>query len=223
MANQQQKTPINISIIEDNRFVRGGWEAVLNEVPDFLLLGSYENCEQAFRSDEIGQSDVILMDIGLPGMSGIEGARYIKERFPMCAVIMCTVYDDDQKVFDAVCAGAVGYLLKKTPPEELIRAIKDAASGGSPMTPNIARKILASFQKTPQKPPHEEDALTERELQVLNQMALGKSYASISNDLFLSVDGVRYHIRHIYEKLQVHSRGEAIAQGLKSHLIQPPR
>jgi DNA-binding NarL/FixJ family response regulator len=214
---------INVSIVEDNRFIRAGWEAALRSVPEFEVLGSYGNCEEALQSLTLDDSDVILMDIGLPGMSGIEGVRRIKERRPGATIVMCTVFDDDQYVFDAICAGAAGYLLKKTPPDELINAIKDAATGGSPMTPNIARKVIASFQKPAARTSAQEDALTDREREVLEQMAQGKSYTAIANDLFLSVDGIRYHIRHIYEKLQVHSRGEAVSLGLKNRLIQPPR
>jgi DNA-binding NarL/FixJ family response regulator len=214
---------INVSIVEDNRFIRAGWEAALRSVPEFEVLGSYGSCEEAFQSPTLNDSNVVLMDIGLPGMSGIEGVRHLKVRSPKTAVVMCTVFDDDQNVFDAICAGAAGYLLKKTPPDEFINAIKDAATGGSPMTPNIARKVIASFQKTAARTSAQEDALTEREREVLEKMAQGKSYTAIAKDLFLSVDGIRYHIRHIYEKLQVHSRGEAVSLGLKSRLIQPPR
>jgi DNA-binding NarL/FixJ family response regulator len=214
---------VSVSIVEDNRFVRAGWEATLRSVPEFEVLGSYGSCEDALQSNTLHDSDVILMDIGLPGMSGIEGVKRIKKRKPSPTIVMCTVFEDDQNVFDAICAGAAGYLLKKTLPGELINAIKDAATGGSPMTPNIARKVIASFQRPAAKTSAQEEALTEREREVLEQMAQGKSYAAIARDLFLSVDGIRYHIRHIYEKLQVHSRSEAISLGLKSRLIQPPR
>ncbi len=214
---------INVSIVEDNRFIRAGWEAALRSVPEFEVLGSYGSCEEAFQSPTLSDSDVVLMDIGLPGISGIEGVRRIKTQSPKITVVMCTVFDDDQNVFDAICAGAVGYLLKKTPPDELIDAIRNAATGGSPMTPNIARKVIASFQKPAAKTSAQGEALTDREQEVLEQMAKGKSYTAIAKDLFLSVDGIRYHIRHIYEKLQVHSRGEAVSRGLKNRLIQPPR
>jgi len=215
---------IHISVVEDNRYIRTGWEAILRAVPGFELLGSYGSCEEAFRDPHLAVSDVVLMDIGLPGMSGIEGVRSLKLQSPKTVVVMCTVYDDDQNVFDAICAGAAGYLLKKTPPTELIQAIKDASSGGSPMTPNIARKVLTAFQKpAPLKTARKEDQLTQRECDVLEQMAQGKSYAAIARELFLSLDGVRYHIRNIYEKLQVHSRGEAVSLGLKGRLIHPLR
>lgn len=163
------------------------------------------------------------MDIGLPGMSGIDGVRYLAEKYPDIAIIICTVYDDDDKIFEAICAGAIGYLLKKIQPEELIQAIQEAASGGSPMTPNIARKVITSFQTSSTANVKTEDTLTDPEKEVLLQLARGKSYTAIGKELFLSVDGVRYHIRHIYEKLQVHSRAEAVAKGLQNRIIFPPR
>lgn len=223
MQNKRNKMPLYVSIIEDNRFFRTGWEALLRSVPDFSLVGSFASCEEAFASASVADADICLMDIGLPGMSGIEGVSYMMKHYPEIAVIMCTVYDDDDSIFRSLCAGAVGYLLKKTEPEELLKALKDAAAGGSPMSPNIARRVIATFQTARAEPASEQDRLTDREQNILQQMALGKSYATIASEIFLSVEGVRYHIRHIYEKLQVHSRAEAIAQGLKDRLIQPPR
>jgi len=214
---------IAISIVEDNRFVREGWLAVFEPIPEFVILGAYANCEDAFESEQFGVSDVVLMDIGLPGMSGIEGVRYVSEKFPDIAVVLCTVFDDDKKIFDALCNGAIGYLLKKITADDLISSIKSAASGGSPMTPNIARKVIASFQKPIFKSPPKTENLTEREQEVLDLLAQGKSYSAIGKQLYLSVDGVRYHIRHIYEKLQVHTRTQAVAKGLKDRIIQPPR
>ena len=206
-----------ILIIEDNRYAREGWKAALESVPHYKITGAFSSCEDAFRSDAPRQTDIALMDIGLPGMSGIDGVKYIAEHYPSCRVIMCTVYDDDQNIFEAICAGAIGYLLKKTSADDLVKSIRDAYEGGSPMTPNIARKVIASFQKTSARAPME---LSEREMSVLNLLAQGKSYATIGQELFLSVDGVRYHIRHIYEKLQVKTRGAATAKGLKYGLIK---
>ena len=223
MQNSNSAPPLYVSIIEDNRFFRSGWEVTIANDPGCSIIGSFGSCEEAFEHPQIGESDVCLMDIGLPGMSGIEGVRYLKNQYPTMAVVMCTVHDDDSSIFDSLCAGAIGYLLKKTDPQELIQALKDAVSGGSPMSPNIARRVIASFQKPPHQHATHEDRLSERELHVLQQMAMGKSYSTIANELFLSVDGVRYHIRHIYEKLQVHNRNEAIAQGLKERIIRPPR
>lgn len=210
-------TPIHIGIIEDNKYIRAAWESVLTSESGFAITGSFSNCEDAFRSGDFLRSDLYLMDISLPGMTGIEGVKYLRRHNPSAVVVMCTVHEDDQTLYEALCAGAVGYLLKKTPPAELIAALQDAAQGGSPMTPTIARKVITSFHTHSKKATDEE--LSEKEKEVLTLMAQGKSYTAIARELFLSVDGVRYHIRHIYEKLQVHSRGEAVASGLKRKLI----
>jgi len=214
---------VGIVIIEDNRFVRAGWEAVLNNVCDFKVLAAFENCEGAFADNRMADCDIVIMDIGLPGMSGIEGIRYLRAHHSEVAIIMCTVFDDDDKVFEALCAGAVGYLLKKVQPDELVRSIREAAAGGSPMTPGIARKVVASFQRPTVRPANRAEGLTEREAEILEHLAQGMSYATIGKTLHLSLDGVRYHIRHIYEKLHVHSRSQAIARGLKDRIIRPPR
>jgi DNA-binding NarL/FixJ family response regulator len=210
---------IYIALIEDNPHVRQGWEIVLNDAEHMKVIGAYANCEDALASTAIGEADVVLMDIGLPGMSGIEGVRHLKERYPQQVIVMCTVHEDDDKIFDALCAGAVGYLLKKTAPSDLIKALREAYSGGSPMTPSVARKVISFFQRSPA----DSVELSEKEQQILQAMAQGKTYAVIADELCLSVDGVYYHIRHIYEKLQVHSRAEAVAVGIKKHLIPPPR
>lgn len=218
----EDKNHIGITIIEDNRFVREGFVAVLSNVPDFAVRGAFPTCEKAFQSDSLSGSDVVLMDIGLPGMSGIEGVRYLKEHFPGLATVMCTVFEDDQKIFDALCAGAVGYLLKEVDSADLIRALRDAAAGGSPMTPNIARKVIAQFQRPPAKLPDGFEELTVRERETLDLLAQGKSYSEISEQLYVSLDAVRSRIRNIYMKLQAHSRGEAVAKGLAHRIINRP-
>ncbi len=213
------KELIKIVIIEDNRYMREGWTTILDFESDFVVLDSFESCEDAFETDLMEQADVVLMDIELPGMSGIEGVKYLQQEYSDLAVIMATVFDDDKNVFDALCAGAVGYLMKKVSPEELKEAIRDANSGGSPMTPNIARKVISSFHDTVSN--EDEQQLKDRELEILEQLAKGKSYAAIGKIVFLSVDGVRYHIRNIYRKLQVHSRSEAVSKGISRRLINP--
>ncbi len=209
---------IKIIIVEDNRYMREGWKAILDFESDFVVIGTFESCEEAFESDELSKADLIMMDIELPGMSGIEGVEWLQEHHPEINIIMATVFDDDKHVFDALCAGAVGYLMKKTSPEDLKQAIRDAQEGGSPMTPNIARKVISTFHQPTVK---EEEQLNERELEILEQLATGKSYAAIGKAIFLSVDGVRYHIRNIYQKLQVHSRSEAVSKGISRRIIDP--
>lgn len=210
---------IKIVIVEDNRYMREGWATILDFEQDFVVLDTFESCEEAFESEAISKTNIVLMDIELPGMSGIEGVKYLQKEHPDVPVIMATVFDDDQNVFDALCAGAVGYLMKKVSPEDLKQAIRDAHDGGSPMTPNIARKVIKTFH-TPSED-EEGEQLNERELEILEELAKGKSYAAIGEAVYLSVNGVRYHIRNIYRKLQVHSRSEAVSKGISRRLIHP--
>ncbi len=216
-GNMKKKSAVtNIGIIEDNRYMRDGWEAFIGSETDLNVVGAFGSCEEAFASDVMSRVDLFIMDIGLPGMSGIEGVRYVKKHYPDVIVIMASVFDDDQHIFDALKAGAMGYLEKKVSPEGLIAAIRDAIDGGSPITPNIANKVIRSFHQG-----DNQEHLTEREHQILEKLATGVSYHTIGKEIFLSVDGVRYHIRNIYRKLQVNSRSEAIAKGISRKLINP--
>jgi DNA-binding NarL/FixJ family response regulator len=208
---------IRVGIIEDNEYMREGWETFIDHEKDLMVLGNYGSCEEAFESDEINNFDVIIMDIGLPGISGIEGVQYMSEYHPDTSIIMATVHDDDDHIFDALKAGAVGYLMKKVTPDEMVNAIRDAHEGGSPITPSIARKVINTFQKAAEM----QEDLSDRELEILEQLSTGRSYAAIGKKIHLSVDGVRHHIRNIYQKLQVHSRSEAIAKGIRKKLIRP--
>ena len=208
---------VTISIIEDNIFARTAWETALNSEEDFVVLESFNSCEDAIDSDSIKKSDVILLDIGLPGISGIEGAEILSGKNPNAMIIMITIQDDDKSIFGSLQSGAMGYLHKSVSPDELIEAIRLAIKGGSPMTPQIARKVLKSFHKF--KPSHEHDKLTEKEITILNYLSEGKSYKKIADEIFLSVDGVKYHIRSIYEKLHVHSRAEAVNKGQKLRIL----
>lgn len=218
------KSIIRIVIIEDNKFTRTGWEAVIQSNKNFNLIGSFTDCESAFADDAWTKTDLVLMDIGLPGISGIEGVKYLKEMNPNILIVMCTVYEDSEEIFQAICAGAVGYLTKRTAPQDLISALIEAYNGGSPMTPSVARKVISSFQNTKNDDNYKKiNELNEREQQILNLMSQGKSYNAIAEEICLSIDGVYYHIRHIYEKLHVHSRAEAVAQGIKKRLIAPPK
>ncbi len=210
---------IKIVIIEDNHYMREGWATILDFEEDFVVLDAFESCEEAFESEAISKTNIVLMDIELPGMSGIEGVKYLQKEHPDLPVIMATVFDDDKNVFDALCAGAVGYLMKKVSPEDLKQAIRDAHDGGSPMTPNIARKVIKTFHAPSED--EEGEQLNERELEILEELAKGKSYAAIGEVVYLSVNGVRYHIRNIYRKLQVHSRSEAVSKGISRRLIHP--
>lgn len=208
---------IKVSTVEDNEFMREGWEEIINSQEDFLLIGSYESCEDAFADDEFKFTNIALMDIELPGMNGIEGVKYIRENYPDMIVVMATVFDDNEHVFEAIRNGAIGYMLKKTNPETFSNAIRTAMDGGSPMTPEIARKVIQFMQ--PEKSADPEVQLTDREQEILKELATGKSYKDIGDSIYLSEDGVRYHIRNIYQKLHVNSRSQAVAKGMKQKLI----
>ena len=208
---------INIVIIEDNAYARTAWETAFDSEEDLIVVGSFQSCEDALKSDSVIKTDVVLLDIGLPGMSGIKGAEKISELNDHALIIMVSIQEDDHSIFSSLQAGAIGYLHKSISPEELINAVHQAIKGGSPMTPNIARKVLESFHKF--KPVVMQDKLTEREILILNLLAEGKSYKKIAEQVFLSVDGVKYHIRSIYEKLQVNSRAEAVYKGQKLKIL----
>jgi DNA-binding NarL/FixJ family response regulator len=207
---------IRIVIIEDNPYVREGWQTFIDMENDMCVLACFESVEDALKSKELNQTDIIIMDIDLPGMSGIEGVKHIMKLDIDPTIIMATIHDDDDNIFQALKAGAMGYMVKKTSPEKLVEALRDAHAGGAPMTPNIARKVIGTFHAITSP---DEEQLTERELQILNELATGRSYAEIGKKIFLSTDGVRHHIRKIYRKLEVHSRSEAISKGMNRNLI----
>lgn len=201
--------PINVTIYEDNNALREALEVLIKGVDNYNLLGTYGDCLQIETDLKQQQPDVILMDIDLPGRSGIEGAHLAKKISPASEVLMLTVFDDDDKIFKAICAGASGYLLKKTPPSKILDAIEEVYNGGAPMTPVIARKVLQLFPKTPAVN-LELDKLTAREQEVLQSLARGNSYKMVAAELEISIDTVRTYIKRIYEKLHVHSVAEAI-------------
>jgi DNA-binding NarL/FixJ family response regulator len=203
--------PIRVAVYEDNRALREALEILVSGVENFVLTGAYGDCNQIEHDLQNNEPDVILMDIDMPGRSGIEGAYIVKRQFPAVEVLMLTVFDDDDKVFMAVCAGANGYLLKKTPPDKILAAIEDLYNGGAPMTPSIARKLLQLFPRTPAVNT-ETDKLTPRELEVLQSLSKGNSYKMVADELSISIETVRTHIKRIYEKLHVHSVAEAIAK-----------
>lgn len=206
---------IRVSIIEDNSYMREGWETFIDFEDDMCVEGSYDTCEKAFDDPKFQNSDIILLDINLPGMDGIEGLGHIRKKDPDKLVVMVTVHDDDEHIYSALKAGAVGYLMKKGTPDELVEAVRDAFEGGSPITPNIARKIIKTFHTTGKL----EEKQTDREINILNELARGLSYAAIGKKIYLSVDGIRHHIRNIYRKLEVNTKPEAVAKGLKNRLI----
>lgn len=205
---------IKIAIIEDNDYMREGWKTILDFEPDMCVIAEFNSCEAAFKSYELSKADVILLDIQLPGIHGTEGVKIIRVKYPDAAVLMVTIHDDDERIFTALRNGAIGYLLKKVSPGELVEAVKLAKEGGSPMSPNIARKVINSFYNG-----SDEVQLSEAEKEILQLLATGNSYKGISKIVFLSIDGVRYHIRNIYKKLEVSNKSEAVATALRKKLI----
>jgi DNA-binding NarL/FixJ family response regulator len=211
---------INTIIVEDNNTIRDGLAALINGTPGFSCIGSYSNCERFLESLMDKDVDVVLMDIGLPGMNGIEGVKVAKQINPDLNILMLTVYEESEIVFEALCAGACGYLVKKTPPARLIEAIKEIYEGGAPMSSRIARKVINTFRQFgPSAEEHPQYDLTQREREVLNSLGEGNNYQQIADALYISVDTVRHHIRNIYKKLHVHSQSEAVAKAIRKGLI----
>lgn len=210
---------IKVAIIEDRREIREGLGVMISFTDGFECVGSYRSVEDALRQIGSNLPDVVLSDIGLPGMDGIEGVKILKERYPSLTILMLSVYDDNERIFDALCAGATGYLLKKTPPAKLMECLKDAMNGGSPMSPEIARKVVAIFRDF--RPPERVDYdLTPHEVRLLKLLVEGHSYKTAATELNVSVNTVSFHLKSIYEKLQVHSKSEAVAKALQHRLIK---
>jgi DNA-binding NarL/FixJ family response regulator len=203
---------IRVSVVEDDTRVRGGLVQLINLSEGFQCVSQHSTGETALAELGRVKPDVVLMDINLPGINGVECARQLRPSLPQAQIMMLTVYEDTELIFKALTAGATGYLLKQTPPAELLAAIRDVHRGGSPMTSHIARKVVASFQQT--APTRTLENLTPREQEVLDHLARGFLYKEIAEALGISYDTVHAHIRRIYEKLQVRSRTEAVAKHL---------
>lgn len=204
---------ISVSIVEDDEDIRESLAVLINSTDDFMCNNTYGDCMSAIKGIDEDLTDVVLMDIGLPGMSGIEGIRRIKEKHPDLDIIVLTVHENDEIVFEALCAGACGYLVKETPTARLLDAMREVKKGGSPMSTQIARMVVGSFQKK------SDSLLTPREVDVLNQLCKGKSYKMIGESLSISEETVRRHLKSIYKKLEVHSKSEAVAKALKEKLV----
>lgn len=212
------ETSVGVIYYEDNRNLREGISFLLQATSGLQLLGAFADCHNLEEEIRTLKPDVVLMDIDLPGISGIEAVLQVKSLKPDAQVLMLTVFDDEEKIFEALRNGASGYLLKHTPPSEIIASIFDIHQGGSPMTANIARKVLQYFQ---QQRVSRADVynLSAREQDILKGLVAGYSYKLIADELFISIDTVRSHIRHIYDKLQVNSKTEAVLKAMKERLI----
>jgi DNA-binding NarL/FixJ family response regulator len=194
----------NITIIEDNEIIREGFAAVIDNTEGYRVAGKYRSCEDALANLREDAPDLVLMDIDLPGMNGIEGTLHIKRRSPECIILIITVLEDSDKVFRSLCAGAGGYIVKNSDTEGIVRSISEAFSGGAPMSLHIAKMVVQSFNPAMDSP------LSERESEVLRGIAEGKTYSKIALDLFISKETVRTHIKNIYQKLAVNSKAGAL-------------
>ena len=210
--------PVRIAIIEDKKEIREGLAMLVNGTDGFHCLGGYRSMEEAL--DQLGADlpDIVLSDIGLPGMSGIDGIRILKERYPQLIILMLSVYDDDERIFNALCAGACGYLLKNTPPARLLEALREAMAGGGPMSPEVASRVVRLFREV--RPPERASYdLTPHESRLLKLFVEGHNYKTAAAELGVTVHTISFHLRSIYEKLQVHSKSEAVAKALKNRLV----
>jgi DNA-binding NarL/FixJ family response regulator len=210
---------IKAAIVEDQRDIREGLTMLINGTAGYACAGSYRSMEEALDRIKSDVPDVVLCDIGLPGMNGIEGIRILKERYPGLSLLMLTVYDDDDRIFDALCAGACGYLLKRTSPTRLLESLKEAVAGGAPMSPEVASRVLTLFREI--RPPERVDyELTPHESRLLKLLVEGHNYTTAAEALNVSYNTVKFHMRHIYEKLQVHSKSEAVGKAMRERLIK---
>lgn len=212
------EAPLSVVVIEDLRDAREGLAALINGTNGFCCIGSYGSMETALARIGDQLPDVILTDIGLPGMSGIEGIKILHERYPQVGILALTVYDNDEKVFEALCAGASGYLLKNTAPVRLLESIREARTGGAPMSPEVAARVIRLFREF--RPPESASYhLTPQETQLLKLLVEGHYKKTAAKAMGISINTVSFHLKNIYEKLQVHSKTEAVAKALREKLV----
>ncbi|MDX1911891.1 MAG: response regulator transcription factor [Saprospiraceae bacterium] len=203
---------IRVVIYEDNSNLRGALAALIGGAEGFELAGAFGDCNDVVAQVGALKPNVVIMDVDMPGTNGIEGVSLMKKAHPQVEAMMLTVFDDDDRVFNAVVAGASGYLLKKTPPEQILQAVQELMQGGAPMSPTIARKVLQLFSVKPAQQDSELDKLSAREIEVLQWLSKGFSQKMVATELNISLETVRTHVKRIYEKLHVHSIAEAISK-----------
>ena len=210
---------IKVAIFEDNRSLREGLAAMIGGTPGFECVGAFPNCNNLLKNISMSKPDVVLMDIELPGINGIEAVAMIKEEFPGIKILMETIFDDDEKIFNSICAGAEGYILKHTTPAEIMEAIKEIHEGGSPMTPSIANRVLKMVKTRPEPGNKESFDLSSREKEILTCLVKGMSYKMIGDTCFISIETVNVHIKNIYKKLHVHSKSEAVVKAIRGRIV----
>ncbi len=209
-----------VAIFEDNKHLRETIQFLLNNTPGYQCTGAYPDCSHVIEDVSASECNVILMDIEMPGMNGIEATKLVKENFPHIPILIQTVFFEDEYIFNAICAGASGYILKSTTPQGYMEAIADVQSGGSPMTPGIAKRVLELF-RTNLAPaaPSKDYNLTQQEKKVLQLLVEGKSYKLIAAELFVAHDTIKTHVKNIYAKLHVHSGTEAVSLALRDKIV----
>ena len=210
---------IKVVIFEDNTNLRRGLNTLINGSDGFECAGAFGNCDSLLKNITDTKPDVVLMDIEMPGMDGIEAVRMLKPQFPEIKILMETIFEDDEKVFHSICSGAEGYILKNTPPVQILEAIREIHEGGAPMTPSIASKVLAMFKSGTTFSKDESYKLTDREMEVLKYLVDGMSYKLVAEKCFVSLDTVSSHVKNIYKKLQVHSKSEAVGKAIKGKIV----
>ncbi len=210
---------IRVAIFEDNRSLRESLFRLLKSSEGFTCAGAFAHCERVVENIEETQPDVILMDIELPVVSGIEAVKLVREKYPDIKILMETIFEEDDKIFQSICNGAQGYILKNTPPEEILNSIREIYEGGAPMTPLIASKVLRMFKNNLTSEKDSSYNLSVREKEILKCLVEGMSYKMIADTCFISADTVNGHIKNIYKKLQVHSKGEAVAKAIKGKIV----
>jgi len=210
---------IKVTIFEDNNSLRQSLYQLINGSDGFKCVGAFEDCLDIMKNIEDTRPDVVLMDIEMPGIKGIEAVQMIREKYPDLKILMQTIFEDNDKIFNSILAGASGYILKNTSPSRFLDFIRETYEGGAPMSPSVATKVLKMMaEQSPSKKTETFD-LSEREKEVLSCLVKGMSYKLIADACFISIDTVRGHIRNIYEKLHVHSKGEAVAKAIKSRIV----
>jgi DNA-binding NarL/FixJ family response regulator len=210
---------IKVTIFEDNTNLRRGLATLINGTEGFECAGEYGNCDDLVKHITETKPDVVLMDIEMPGIDGIEAVRILKPQFPEIKILMETIFEDDEKVFHSICSGAEGYILKNTPPTQILEAIREIYTGGAPMTPSIASKVLSMFKSGTTFAKDESYNLTYRETEVLKYLVRGMSYKATANKCSVSIETINSHVKNIYRKLQVNSKAEAILKAIKGKII----
>jgi DNA-binding NarL/FixJ family response regulator len=210
---------IRVAIFEDNKLVRDALQTILSGTMGMICSGAFADCNRWGTDIKRSQPDVILMDIEMPVVNGIDAVKMVREKFPDVKILMETIFEDDEKIFQSICNGAQGYILKSTPPEEILDAIKDIFEGGAPMSPIVATKVLKMFKSNLASNAQDNSNLSVREKEILKCLVEGMSYKLIADACFISIDTVNGHIKNIYKKLHVHSKSEAVAKAIKGRIV----